>query len=78
VIIGRLIPAGTGFNSYNSHANIYRGNSQQIKASNFNQVLSQGVDTNFEDIILDDREARNLTHLRQNIKNIRQISFKIQ
>ena len=70
VIIGRLIPAGTGFNSYNSNVNTYRGNSQQVKSTNLNQIVRQGVDTNFEDIILDDREARNLNHFRQNIKDL--------
>jgi len=70
VIIGRLIPAGTGFNTYNSNVTTYRGNSEPVKASNLHEVLSQGLDAHFEDIILDDREARNLTHFGQNIKDL--------
>jgi len=70
VIIGRLIPAGTGFNSYNSSLNTYRNHSEQSEPKNLNQFLRPGVDTHFEDIILDDREARNFTHFNQNIKDL--------
>nr|YP_009399103.1 RNA polymerase b''''-subunit [Taenioma perpusillum]ARW68500.1 RNA polymerase b''''-subunit [Taenioma perpusillum] len=52
VIIGRLIPAGTGFNAYNTH--------QQIMLSvNSNLVTNISKDisyTNKDDIIIDDRQ----------------------
>lgn len=53
VIIGRLIPAGTGFNTYNSkkiHQDIYAKISSNLKSKN--NLNSQN---NFEDIIVDDR-----------------------
>nr|YP_009399507.1 RNA polymerase b''''-subunit [Dictyomenia sonderi]ARW69113.1 RNA polymerase b''''-subunit [Dictyomenia sonderi] len=57
VIIGRLIPAGTGFNAYNSNKvseNIYSkisdlGNSKRKSFDSINKK------NNFEDIIIDDR-----------------------
>jgi len=70
VIIGRLIPAGTGFNSYNSNVNNYRSNNHQLQYTNINQAPSQVIDNHFEDIILDDREARNLTNFKQNLKDL--------
>nr|QJH88283.1 RNA polymerase beta'' subunit [Pterocladia lucida] len=58
VIIGRLIPAGTGFNIYNnplvkdsSYLSSHRLNSQK---NNYSMVSSE---TDFEDIILDDRNS---------------------
>uniref|UniRef100_A0AAU7YQA4 DNA-directed RNA polymerase subunit beta'' n=1 Tax=Gracilaria hainanensis TaxID=2871843 RepID=A0AAU7YQA4_9FLOR len=56
VIIGRLIPAGTGFNlSNNTHLN-YKDvqNSDQRNPFSFSQ---QSKDLSFEDIIVDDRNA---------------------
>nr|YP_009315750.1 RNA polymerase beta-subunit [Trichogloeopsis pedicellata]SCW24408.1 RNA polymerase beta-subunit [Trichogloeopsis pedicellata] len=61
VIIGRLIPAGTGFNIYNKNVN----QSQQLLSKNIDDL--QFSDTNLkntntiseiDDIILDDRSAR--------------------
>ena len=63
VIIGRLIPAGTGFNIYSnpnplwqSEEILYNINNQSIavKPQSYNLGKSK-----FEDIILDDRSARN-------------------
>lgn len=67
VIIGRLIPAGTGFNTY---VNTDTFNKQNIHCADLNQSSSLGKDNYFEDIVLDDREARNLTHLNQNTKDL--------
>nr|WCH55526.1 RNA polymerase b-subunit [Hypnea pseudomusciformis] len=56
VIIGRLIPAGTGFNSYNPKLN------KSINQSNISDSVttkSEGVISSFEDIIVDDRSVRN-------------------
>nr|YP_009237757.1 RNA polymerase beta'' subunit [Gracilariopsis lemaneiformis]YP_009294637.1 RNA polymerase beta'' subunit [Gracilariopsis chorda]AJO68478.1 RNA polymerase beta subunit [Gracilariopsis lemaneiformis]AML79906.1 RNA polymerase beta'' subunit [Gracilariopsis lemaneiformis]AOM66897.1 RNA polymerase beta'' subunit [Gracilariopsis chorda] len=53
VIIGRLIPAGTGFDIYNSTKFMSKDN----KASHVTNILSISKDTEFEDIILDDRSA---------------------
>ena len=70
VIIGRLIPAGTGFNICSSHLNTYKKNNQNLDYFNFSQSLNNTSEPYFEDIILDDREARNLTGLKQNIKSL--------
>nr|YP_009509278.1 RNA polymerase b''-subunit [Gracilaria vermiculophylla]AXI96928.1 RNA polymerase b''-subunit [Gracilaria vermiculophylla]QXU75133.1 RNA polymerase b''-subunit [Gracilaria vermiculophylla]WDZ67875.1 RNA polymerase beta'' subunit [Gracilaria vermiculophylla] len=56
VIIGRLIPAGTGFNIYNNTQFNYQNNEH----SNENNLLSlsknkNAKELNFEDIIVDDR-----------------------
>nr|YP_009500282.1 RNA polymerase beta'' subunit [Gracilariopsis heteroclada]AXE43444.1 RNA polymerase beta'' subunit [Gracilariopsis heteroclada] len=51
VIIGRLIPAGTGFDIYNSTKFIGKSNN----ISHTPDVLSISKDIEFEDIILDDR-----------------------
>ena len=59
VIIGRLIPAGTGFNSYNLNVNSYNFNKNTDH--DVNQILSKDTENYFEDIILDDRGARNFT-----------------
>nr|YP_009398681.1 RNA polymerase b''''-subunit [Kuetzingia canaliculata]ARW67867.1 RNA polymerase b''''-subunit [Kuetzingia canaliculata] len=56
VIIGRLIPAGTGFNTYNSkkkHQDIYsKINSFNIENSASHDLIKKN---NFDDIIVDDR-----------------------
>nr|YP_009300542.1 RNA polymerase beta' subunit [Campylaephora sungminbooi]AKU47461.1 RNA polymerase beta' subunit [Campylaephora sungminbooi]ALN11908.1 RNA polymerase beta' subunit [Campylaephora sungminbooi] len=54
VIIGRLIPAGTGFNTYNQSALI---NNQMNDIDEF-KLNHAGDADKFEDIILDDRIAR--------------------
>jgi len=61
VIIGRLIPAGTGFNIYN---NPLLNTIDSLISSNdciLNQINSKSVASKigFDDIILDDRSARN-------------------
>nr|WCH57120.1 RNA polymerase b-subunit [Hypnea musciformis] len=56
VIIGRLIPAGTGFNSYSPKLN------KSINQSNISDSVStkpEAVISSFEDIIVDDRSVRN-------------------
>ena len=63
VIIGRLIPAGTGFNLYNHNISINQENPEINMTSLQNKVQSgksKGVN-NFDDIILDDRIARNFS-----------------
>lgn len=56
VIIGRLIPAGTGFNAYNDNIISYNTNSYQK-----NQNIVDSTISSFNDIILDDRIARNFS-----------------
>nr|YP_010170962.1 RNA polymerase b''-subunit [Chondria tumulosa]QSD57103.1 RNA polymerase b''-subunit [Chondria tumulosa] len=59
VIIGRLIPAGTGFNAYNStkvHRDIYsKINNNYCTPSNSDQFKFLREQESFEDIIVDDR-----------------------
>lgn len=69
VIIGRLIPAGTGFNIYGSsmlshELNIAYNKYEETKLSQkpHNNMKSK---INFEDIILDDRSARNYPDMVQ-------------
>nr|YP_010619661.1 RNA polymerase b'-subunit [Tayloriella tenebrosa]WAX03674.1 RNA polymerase b'-subunit [Tayloriella tenebrosa] len=60
VIIGRLIPAGTGFNSYNSNKvteDIYSKINDFSKSRSINFDLNHQKNS-FEDIIIDDRRAR--------------------
>jgi len=54
VIIGRLIPAGTGFNTYHQTSSLNKEN-EDVKENN---ELDMNNST-FDDIILDDRTARN-------------------
>nr|ARW60603.1 RNA polymerase b''''-subunit [Polysiphonia sp.] len=63
VIIGRLIPAGTGFNTYNPnrvnldiYSKIY--NLSSVKAKKISGDYEEG-NNNFEDIIIDDRKVHN-------------------
>lgn len=61
VIIGRLIPAGTGFKIY-SNSLLSTGNdelSQNQNLSNNSNRVQNTSNSCFEDIILDDRSARN-------------------
>ena len=59
VIIGRLIPAGTGFNTYNKSTllNNQIHDIEELKLNNITE--SDKSEEKFEDIILDDRIARN-------------------
>nr|YP_009398900.1 RNA polymerase b''''-subunit [Cliftonaea pectinata]ARW67983.1 RNA polymerase b''''-subunit [Cliftonaea pectinata] len=61
VIIGRLIPAGTGFNAYNTKKNIQSTYSKSELINNSNQVpsLYKNSQNHFEDIIVDDRIIKN-------------------
>nr|YP_010618692.1 RNA polymerase b'-subunit [Rhodomelopsis africana]WAX02705.1 RNA polymerase b'-subunit [Rhodomelopsis africana] len=63
VIIGRLIPAGTGFNNYNSNKvteDIYSKIHNFSKSKTTNLDFSQqDIKNNFEDIVIDDRRVRN-------------------
>nr|WCH56121.1 RNA polymerase b-subunit [Calliblepharis sp.] len=62
VIIGRLIPAGTGFNSYNSISNTVHGilnTKDDIDIENTSNIRPSTSTANFEDIIVDDRSAQN-------------------
>ena len=61
VIIGRLIPAGTGFNTYSKYFNTYKNSQSEIESNESKLYSSEMKQSLFEDIILDDREARNLT-----------------
>ncbi len=65
VIIGRLIPAGTGFNTYNDSIVNYSTSSYEKKALNITKTtnLINNSNSNFDDIILDDRIARNFSEL---------------
>nr|YP_010619855.1 RNA polymerase b'-subunit [Symphyocladia marchantioides]WAX03868.1 RNA polymerase b'-subunit [Symphyocladia marchantioides] len=61
VIIGRLIPAGTGFNTYNSNKlnkDIYSKINDFTKSKTISLDFS-GQKNSFEDIIIDDRRACN-------------------
>nr|YP_010198987.1 RNA polymerase b-subunit [Hydropuntia urvillei]UAD88436.1 RNA polymerase b-subunit [Hydropuntia urvillei] len=65
VIIGRLIPAGTGFNLYENEQLDYKDK----RSSNINKLSSFSEDSNkfnFEDIIVDDRNI----HIYSSNKNI--------
>nr|YP_010904070.1 RNA polymerase b-subunit [Caulacanthus ustulatus]WCH57321.1 RNA polymerase b-subunit [Caulacanthus ustulatus] len=61
VIIGRLIPAGTGFNIYTNPLISHGNNSLGPNLNKSNKLTSStnSSNSNFEDIILDDRIARN-------------------
>nr|YP_009393308.1 RNA polymerase b''''-subunit [Symphyocladiella dendroidea]ARW61870.1 RNA polymerase b''''-subunit [Symphyocladiella dendroidea] len=63
VIIGRLIPAGTGFNTYNSNKlneDIYSKINDFTKSKTINLDFSdENKRSNFEDIIIDDRKTLN-------------------
>nr|BDA98707.1 RNA polymerase beta'' subunit [Rhodomonas sp. NIES-1730] len=60
VIIGRLIPAGTGFNSYNDISkNFVVETKDQLSDSYEENQHKIGEEQNIDDIILDDNIARN-------------------
>nr|YP_009510642.1 RNA polymerase b''-subunit [Gracilaria ferox]AXI96315.1 RNA polymerase b''-subunit [Gracilaria ferox] len=56
VIIGRLIPAGTGFNLYNNTQFNYK-DPQNTNQNNLLSFSQHSKELNFEDIIVDDRSA---------------------
>nr|QVY58279.1 RNA polymerase beta'' subunit [Kappaphycus striatus] len=71
VIIGRLIPAGTGFNIYNN-SSLNEKNKvihSHVNSSIVNRVKNNVSHSNFEDIILDDRIARNYPILLEEQKD---------
>nr|AYR06280.1 RNA polymerase beta'' subunit [Renouxia sp.] len=68
VIIGRLIPAGTGFNMYNNTVN--SDYSVSNKRSISHSSSENQKESNFEDIILDDRSARNFSLLENNASDL--------
>nr|YP_009295326.1 RNA polymerase beta' subunit [Dasya binghamiae]AOH77338.1 RNA polymerase beta' subunit [Dasya binghamiae] len=62
VIIGRLIPAGTGFNLYNNspvnkEVDIIQSN-KDILSNDQNININSSYNNNFEDIIVDDRNSQ--------------------
>nr|YP_010338321.1 RNA polymerase beta'' subunit [Bangia atropurpurea]UNJ18271.1 RNA polymerase beta'' subunit [Bangia atropurpurea] len=57
VIIGRLIPAGTGFNMYDSLGDI--ANKKDLNKHTDPAITTPSVRDDLDDIILDDRTARN-------------------
>nr|YP_009244060.1 RNA polymerase beta'' subunit [Gelidium elegans]AMK96302.1 RNA polymerase beta'' subunit [Gelidium elegans] len=60
VIIGRLIPAGTGFNVYNNPMVKNSNNLLNLElTSQKNTCISKNSESGFEDIILDDRDRYN-------------------
>ena len=60
VIIGRLIPAGTGFNSYNDVSkNFTSDRKNQVSDSYDQNIRNSNEDQSLEDIIIDDNIARN-------------------
>jgi len=70
VIIGRLIPAGTGFNQDSTYLNTCQIKNQKMDYSHSNEQVESDMQSSFEDIILDDREARNLINVEQYTKNL--------
>nr|YP_009497957.1 RpoC2 [Gracilaria changii]ART65221.1 RpoC2 [Gracilaria changii] len=65
VIIGRLIPAGTGFNMYNN-SQFHCSNIQNFHRKNLLSLNQKSKELNFEDIIVDDRNA----HMYSTNKNL--------
>nr|UAD87201.1 RNA polymerase b-subunit [Gracilaria pacifica] len=57
VIIGRLIPAGTGFNIYNNSPQFNYKNPENLHQKNLLSLSKHSKELNFEDIIVDDRNA---------------------
>nr|YP_010902476.1 RNA polymerase b-subunit [Hypnea nidifica]WCH54331.1 RNA polymerase b-subunit [Hypnea nidifica] len=75
VIIGRLIPAGTGFNSYssifNKSNNINIINNDKVSISSSANIESNISISSFEDIIVDDRSARNYnSNIKEDSSNL--------
>lgn len=72
VIIGRLIPAGTGFNTYSTYLNAYNNRNKTLEPASIvsNLNTDKAIQSSFEDIILDDRGARNFTGLEKTAKSL--------
>nr|YP_010337423.1 RNA polymerase beta'' subunit [Pulvinaster venetus]UNJ17008.1 RNA polymerase beta'' subunit [Pulvinaster venetus] len=70
VIIGRLIPAGTGFNSYGSRQSSlsnYKANyKEKYSSDSINKNIYNQYKHSSDDIILDDRSARNYSNHNSN------------
>lgn len=70
VIIGRLIPAGTGFNSYNDISkNFILDKKNQISDSYEQHHQDIDKESNLEELILDDNIARNYSLLDNSLNN---------
>nr|YP_007878269.1 RNA polymerase beta'' subunit [Calliarthron tuberculosum]AGA63880.1 RNA polymerase beta'' subunit [Calliarthron tuberculosum] len=71
VIIGRLIPAGTGFNTYGHNIDNYKTN---LNINSLHEDKAQAIVNNklnnFDDIILDDRIARNFSNFEHNSEDL--------
>lgn len=77
VIIGRLIPAGTGFNSYNDISkNFVLEKKNQITDSYEQNKQNINDEQNIEDIILDDNIARNYALIDNPVNNFDTIERK--
>nr|YP_009541866.1 RNA polymerase beta'' subunit [Neogoniolithon spectabile]AYR06075.1 RNA polymerase beta'' subunit [Neogoniolithon spectabile] len=61
VIIGRLIPAGTGFTNYSQHTKTPESRSNNLSDVERIDYFSDEVLYNLDDIILDDRTAKNFS-----------------
>nr|YP_001293551.1 RNA polymerase beta'' subunit [Rhodomonas salina]A6MVX2.1 RecName: Full=DNA-directed RNA polymerase subunit beta''; AltName: Full=PEP; AltName: Full=Plastid-encoded RNA polymerase subunit beta''; Short=RNA polymerase subunit beta'' [Rhodomonas salina]ABO70813.1 RNA polymerase beta' chain [Rhodomonas salina] len=75
VIIGRLIPAGTGFNSYNDISKSFVLEKKNQMPDSYEQ--NQNEEQNIEDIILDDNIARNYALIENPINNFDTIEQNI-
>ena len=72
VIIGRLIPAGTGFNLHNiDDQNKLVAGSSDLHNTDKAESFSSDEKYAFEDIILDDRTAKTFPDFKQNLENLR-------
>ena len=70
VIIGRLIPAGTGFNSYNDVSkNFVSDKKNQISDAYEENTKNNNDDQALENIILDDSIARNYNLINNPVNN---------
>lgn len=70
VIIGRLIPAGTGFNTSNYGIDSSDSNNHRPFLPPSKEMLSRSIENYFEDIVLDDRGARTFTCFDQDVKDL--------
>nr|ASO75932.1 RNA polymerase beta'' subunit [Storeatula sp. CCMP1868] len=77
VIIGRLIPAGTGFNSYNDVSKSLISDKKNQTSESYDQnKMSNSEDQNLEDIIIDDNIARNYALIDNPVNNFDTIERK--
>lgn len=70
VIIGRLIPAGTGFNTSSNIMSAENLLNQDLSSANGNTASDRENNNYFEDIILDDREVRSVVDFKHEIRNL--------